>query len=236
MNLLLLEENNFLTDDTACVQGRQLSHLLNVYKVQIGQHIKVGKINGLIGSGEVITKTSSKVTLKVSLSQSPPSPIPATVLFALPRPKMLSRCIQALTTMGIKKIILINTYRVEKSFWSSSHLDENNLHRQLLLGLEQAMDTLLPTITFEKRFKPFIEDHLPSLMDKNLGLVAHPYAANPCPTRCKDTSFLAIGPEGGFIPYEIDKLHNCGFNSIHLGKRILKVETALPFLLSRLFN
>ena len=45
---------------------------------------------------------------------------------------------------------------------------------------------------------------------------------------------VAIGPEGGFIPYEIEKLSECGFQSFSLGPRILRVETAVPVILSRL--
>ncbi|MDB2481016.1 16S rRNA (uracil(1498)-N(3))-methyltransferase, partial [Porticoccaceae bacterium] len=40
---------------------------------------------------------------------------------------------------------------------------------------------------------------------------------------------------GGFIPYEIDKLNQVGFESVHLGQRILRVENAVPALVSRLF-
>jgi RsmE family RNA methyltransferase len=45
---------------------------------------------------------------------------------------------------------------------------------------------------------------------------------------------LAIGPEGGFIEYEVTKLIETGFTPVHLGPRILKVETAVTALLSRL--
>jgi RsmE family RNA methyltransferase len=47
---------------------------------------------------------------------------------------------------------------------------------------------------------------------------------------------LAIGPEGGFIPYEIEKLQQAGFAGVHLGARILRVENAVTALVSRLFT
>jgi RsmE family RNA methyltransferase len=141
---------------------------------------------------------------------------------ALPRPKMLKRCIETIATLGVKELWLINSYRVDKSYWSTPLLHPERLHEHLLLGLEQSGDTRLPRVEVRKRFKPFVEDELPTLAHNTRALVAHPYNAAPC-------------PEGGFIAYEVEKLEQAGLQAIHLGPRILRVETAVPVLLSRLF-
>jgi len=86
-----------------------------------------------------------------------------------------------------------------------------------------------------KRFKPFVEDELPLLAKETFSLVAHPEAVAQCPRDVKRPVTLAIGPEGGWTPYEIDKLTDCGFLPINMGKRILRVESAIPAIISKLF-
>ncbi|WP_156498209.1 RsmE family RNA methyltransferase, partial [Oleiphilus sp. HI0043] len=57
-----------------------------------------------------------------------------------------------------------------------------------------------------------------------------------CPHHLEEACTLIIGPEGGFTEYEVNKLKEAGFEGVHLGERILRVETAVPVLISRLFG
>lgn len=68
------------------------------------------------------------------------------------------------------KIILVNSYRVEKSFWQTL-LRARSHPRTVDPGLEQSRDSVLPEVIIEKRFKPFVEDRLPRWW-KHPGLVA----------------------------------------------------------------
>ena len=158
-----------------------------------------------------------------------------TLLLALPRPKMLRRVLQTVAAMGVPKLVLLNSYRVEKSFWQTPFLEPSAIREQLILGLEQARDTVLPEVVIEKRFKPFVEDRLPQLAAGTCGLVGHPGDFPPCPRAISEPVTLAIGPEGGWIPYEVDKLAAAGLQPVQLGDRILRVETAVTALLARLF-
>jgi RsmE family RNA methyltransferase len=137
--------------------------------------------------------------------------------------------------MGVARLILINSYRVEKSFWQTPLLAEPAIREQLILGLEQARDSVLPEIAIEKRFKPFVEDRLPGLAAGTLGLTGHPGDFPPCPRAVQQPVTLAIGPEGGWIPYEVELLRTAGLQPVQLGERILRVETAVPALIARLF-
>lgn len=235
VNLILLYSSDFISTHRVRLHDRRLLHLQQVHRAQVGERFRVGLLNGLIGQGTLTHLDQDSAELDVTLDQPPPSALPLRLILALPRPKMLKRCIETIATLGVKELWLINSYRVDKSYWSTPLLQPDRMHEHLLLGLEQAGDTRLPTVEIRKRFKPFVEDELPALAHNTRALVAHPYHAAPCPAPLAEPTTLAIGPEGGFIPYEVEKLTQAGLQSIHLGPRILRVETAIPALLSRLF-
>ena len=236
MNLILLRPGDGV-DGTGRVRlrGRRLRHVLEVHRAAVGDELRVGLLGGGIGSGRVLRLTGDVLELEVRLDGAPPQPLPLTLILALPRPKVLRRVLRTASAMGVKRIVLLNSRRVEKSYWQSPFLGTEAMNEQLILGLEQARDTLLPEVLARPLFKPFVEDELPGLVRNTLPLVAHPGAAAPCPRDTGRQVTLAIGPEGGFIPYEVEKLAGCGFTPVHFGDRILSVETAVPALLARLF-
>ncbi|WP_350648238.1 16S rRNA (uracil(1498)-N(3))-methyltransferase [Pseudomonas sp. HY13-MNA-CIBAN-0226] len=235
MNLLLLEEADFIAADRVILRDRRLTHMQEVHRSQVGDSLRVGRIGGLMGSAELLHLDTTEAELRVTLDQPPPSKLPLTMVLALPRPKMLRRVFQTVAAMGVPRIILVNSYRVEKSFWQTPFLEPDAIREQLILGLEQARDSVLPEIIIEKRFKPFVEDRLPAITEGTLGLVGHPGNYPPCPRGLNEPVTLAIGPEGGWIPYEIDLLAKAGLQPVQLGERILRVETAVTALLARLF-
>lgn len=235
MNLIILEPGDFFEPGLARLHGRRHQHIQQVHRASPGDSLRVGLLDGKMGRAEVVALSEGSVDLQVELQDLPPTPLPLILILALPRPKMLKRVIQHATALGVKKLYLVNAYRVEKSYWQTPWLAEDKLKEQCLLGLEQAVDTQMPQLELRKRFKPFVEDELPALAADSRKLVAHPVSAAPCPVDIAEAATLAVGPEGGFIPYEVDKLREAGFESVHLGPRILRVETALPVLLGRLF-
>lgn len=234
MNLILLEENDFTAPNTVTLVGRRLQHVLAVHRASVGDTLRVGLINGLMGDGVISSLDTDALQLSVRLTLAPPAKQSVILLLALPRPKMLKRILQMVTTLGIEQLILLNSYRVEKSFWQSPWLSEAAIREQLVLGLEQARDTVLPGVTLAPRFKPFVEDQLPALLEGRCGWLGHPIDGATCPADVREPQLLAIGPEGGFIPYEIEMLQRAGLQTIDLGPRILRVETAVAVALAKL--
>ncbi|MEP9320082.1 16S rRNA (uracil(1498)-N(3))-methyltransferase [Pseudomonas sp. LABIM340] len=235
MNLLLLDDADFVAADRVILRDRRLTHMQEVHRAESGDRMRVGRLGGLMGEGRLLRLEANEAELQVSFEQAPPAKLPLTLLLALPRPKMLRRVLQTVAAMGVPRLVLLNSYRVEKSFWQTPFLDPEAVREQLILGLEQARDTVLPEVIIEKRFKPFVEDRLPALAAGSLGLIGHPGPWPECPRALSEPVTLAIGPEGGWIPYEVDKLREAGLNPVQLGERILRVETAVTALLARLF-
>ena len=235
MNLLLLNEQQLLSPSSALVRGRQFQHAIQTLKCREGDEIKVGVINGQKGRACITRLDTDHMALDIHWTESAPPAIPCTLYLALPRPKMLKRILQTCATMGVKQIYLINAWKVEKSFWQSPWLSPEKVTENFLLGLEQAGDTVMPTLHMRRLFKPFVEDELPGLIGSQTALLAHPGAGKPCPVAYNQTCHVAIGPEGGFTPYEVTKLKAAGFEGVDLGERILRVETAVTSVLARLF-
>jgi len=236
VNLILLFADDFVDDkrDRVVLRGRRLEHVSEVHRAGVGDELRVGVVGGRIGAGTIVVLDNERLEMKVQLDREPPAPLPVTLVLALPRPPMLRRILHTATAMGVKRIALIGARRVERSFWDSHALGEDAIHAQLVLGLEQACDTMLPEIRTGRRFKPFVMDELPEWSAGTRALVAHPGAAAECPRNVAGPVTLAIGPEGGFNDFEIETFAAQGFEAVHLGDRILRVEAAVPALLSRL--
>ncbi|HKM15523.1 MAG TPA: 16S rRNA (uracil(1498)-N(3))-methyltransferase [Marinospirillum sp.] len=235
MNLLLVNPQEI--DDQGCVllTDRRHQHIIDIHRLSLGATLQAGVLNGLCGEAEIIEQQANATRIKLNLYRKPPAALPVTLLLALPRPRMLARSLEHLATLGVKKIILLQTARVEKSYWQSPELKLEKIHQHLMLGLEQAKDTLLPEVVCKQLFKPFVEDELSALAINSLKLVAHPGDYPACPRGISEQLTLAIGPEGGFVDFEIKLLEAQGFQPVQMGERILRVETAVTALLARLF-
>ncbi|MBP1627932.1 MAG: rRNA methyltransferase [Holophagaceae bacterium] len=235
MNLLLLLDTDFISPNHVRLSGRRLEHVRDIHRLQVGDSLKVGMLGGYSGNGEIHRLDGEYLELNVTLDCPPPPKLPLTLILALPRPKVLNRVLASATSLGVARIFLVNAWKVEKSYWKSPRLEEGNLLHQRILGLEQARDTMLPELQTRRLLRPFVEDELPGLIRDTLPLMAHPGSGIPCPRAVEGPVTLTIGPEGGFLPQEVELFGRAGFQAVELGPRILRVETAVAALVSRLY-
>ena len=235
MNLVLLLPEDLVAPDLAYLTGRRLAHVRAVHRAQVGDELTVGLLDGNMGRGRVLRLDDEALELALTLDLAPPPKLPLTLLIALPRPKVLNRVVAAATSLGAARLVLLNAWKVEKAYWASPRMQTGNLREQLLLGLEQAKDTVLPELKLARLFRPFVEDELPGLLAGGTGLMAHPGTGEAAPTALVAPVTVAIGPEGGWIEAEVQSLLRAGLNPLDLGLRILRTETALAALVGKLF-
>ncbi|WP_216935759.1 MULTISPECIES: 16S rRNA (uracil(1498)-N(3))-methyltransferase [unclassified Acinetobacter] len=235
MNIVLLDPRQTEAEFWSISSTRQLEHLQQHLQIQVGDTLKVGIREGQRYLTEIVEISEKAVRLKPLQEEVVPEKLPVTLIVALPRPKVLRRLIMDSVTLGVEKIILLHSYRVDKSYWQTPFLQQ--LNHYIELGLEQAGDTIAPKIELYKRFKPFVEDILPGLITTDRpAYVAHPYAEQVMPFAIEQPCTIIIGPEGGFIPYEIELLMKNGCQAVSLGNRIIRTETVIPYVLGRLFS
>ena len=235
MNLILVDENDFIDKDIVRLKDRRFEHIKNIHRVKVGDKLKAGIVNGSIGQGKVLEINQEFIDLCLELDSPVPKKLPVDLIIALPRPQTFKKVLEAVSALGVKNIHVIHSRRVEKSFWHSPVLKEENVRKHLILGLEQAGDTMLPKVTFYKGFKDFIEKDIASIVNNKRALVAHPYVKDNCPVAIDEPLVLAVGPEGGFIAHEIEMFEKNNFQIINCGARVLRVEHAVVALLSKLF-
>jgi RsmE family RNA methyltransferase len=235
MNLLLLQPGEVSEGGRALLTGRRHQHAREVLRVQAGETLKVGIRGGQVGTALVLAEDVDGLSLAVTLGSAPPARPGVDLVLAIPRPKVLKRVIPAVASLGVDRVVLVNAARVEKSYFDSKVLAAEFLDGLVDLGLEQARDTVPPRIEVRERFKPFIEDELDAWAGDATRLLAHPMDADQEPPalgggRC----VIAIGPDGGWVDFEVALLRARGFVPFSLGPRPLRVEVAVPAVLGAL--
>jgi len=237
MNCLLIEPHEWVPgSDRVRITGRRRRHADEILRASPGDTLRVGVVGGRIGSARIVELDEASLELAVELERDPPPKRPLHIVLALPRPPVFRRLVSTIASLGAERLLVVGTARTEKSFWQSHAIDDDEVRERLLLGLEQASDTILPAVEMHRYFEPLVEEILPPLLRDRRALLAHPGSARPCPHAIEGPITVFVGPEGGLIDYEIDRLESIGFESVDLGSRVLRVEPVIPLLVGRLFD
>jgi 16S rRNA (uracil1498-N3)-methyltransferase len=240
MNIILVQAEE-IQGNCVHLSDHRAEHIVKVLRADVGARVKVGCIDGALGAGFIVSlkkKYPFHVELKVELTEgSRPKPH-LDLILALPRPIMLKRILSQVTALGVGTIHLVNAKRVEKSFWGASILEPEEYRTHLLQGLEQAVDSRVPKVEIHDKFKPFVEDYLPTIISEyDNAICAHPTGdmkLTEAITGGNGRVVLAIGPEGGWVDYEVEKFQEQQFSCCTIGDRILKVDTAVIALHSQI--
>lgn len=238
MNRILFEPGE-IVDGRVTFGGVRAEHVLGVLHGEVGQTLKTGEVNGLVGTSEIVAIEPSVPTVTVAVRHDLPSLAPwVDLVLAPPRPRVMKRLLPQLAALGVGRLVLVGAQKVEKDFWGATLLKEENWRPLFIDGLMQAGTSTLPTLETRRNFRRFLDEELDALWPTGQRLVAHPYGADMAPAPSAPAAgsrlVLAIGPEGGWTDAEVAMLEAHGFRRRSLGPRILRTDTATVALLARL--
>lgn len=246
MNLVILSEKDEIGKNEYQVFDNRYLHIKNILKKNPEDHLEIGILNEIKGKAKIKKYTEKSVILELVeeykfeiLSQ-----IELDIICALPRPQTLKKILPLIATTGIRNLHLIKSNRVEKSFFHSPLVNEKEkIEKYLLEGLSQGKRIDIPTVKVFSKFKDYFENDFRELIafesKETLKILAHPETNsnlynlfNVNENKIKRV-IAAIGPEGGWVPYEIDFLEDFGFKKISLGSSVLRVENAVNAIISQ---
>lgn len=202
-------------------------HLLDVLQRRVGGTFDAGLRDGPRGKGTLTAITDDHLVLAFAWGAPPPRPDPVTLVIGLPRPQTARKILREATAIGVAEMHFVATDRGDPAYARSTLWSDGEWERHLVAGAEQAFCTHLPAVTHGRQLAEVIAA-LPAAASR---LACDNYeapaflsqAAPPAGTPC----VLAFGAERGWSASERTLLRESSFTFVHLGARVLRVETAV---------
>jgi RsmE family RNA methyltransferase len=236
VNLILLDPGEVDFSGNVILSDSRAAHVTTVLAVAPGDKIRVGLLDGPLGTALVQSILDGVVSLRCRFEAAVPPPPPVDLLLALPRPKVMRRLWPQIAALGVRRVILTNASLVERHYFDTHWLEPQTYLPLLREGLQQAKDTRLPQVSIHKRLKVLLEDELDTMVEDGMRLLAEPSGGASIHTVLKASraqrALIAVGPEGGWNAFERDLFTAHGFETINLGGRTLRSDTACVALLA----
>lgn len=231
-------------ETTAYITGEDVNHIKNVLRMRIGERIRIS--NGQDKCYNCTITGISEDSIDVSLDELDPigTELPAKVYLyqGLPKGDKMEFIIQKNVELGIAGIIPVATSRAVVKLDEKKAVAKVKRWQAIAeSAAKQSKRTVIPEINLVMSFKEAVKHAA-----KNCDVLLFPYenaegigAAKKLINSVKPgmSAAIFIGPEGGFDNSEVEFALENGFNTITLGRRILRTETAGMMLMSVLmFN
>lgn len=205
---------------------RRAIHLLEVLRRQPGDTFDAGLVNGPRGKGTLVAVEPDALTLSFRWGEPASAPLPLTLIVGLPRPQTARDLLREMTALGVTSLQFVATEKTEPGYATSTLWSSGEWRRQVIAGAEQAFDPRLP----EVRWGHPLAEALAAVSDDSARVALDNYEATaplePGLSRPDQGVVLAIGPERGWTTKDREQLRSAGFALLHLGPRVLRVETA----------
>jgi RsmE family RNA methyltransferase len=222
VNIVLFEPTE--TSQSLSLDDPRARHVLAVLHFGAGDTFDAGLIDGPRGRATIRELGATGLRLEFAWGEEPPPLDPITLVIGLPRPQTARKVLQEATALGVEAMHFVLTARGEPGYARSKLWSTDEWRRHLIEGAAQAFTTRLPQVTTGLTLEDVVA-RLPA-SGSRLALDNYEGAGRLSEAAVVPPVVLALGPERGWSSGERDLLRSHGFALVHLGQRVLRVETA----------
>ncbi len=230
MRRFFLEKNN-IRENKATIRGSEARHIGRVLRLGVGDTLYLLDEDGCEYQAIIIAKSSKAVEVELLKKNPPRDDSTITVILgqALPKAQKMDYIVQKATELGVSTIIPFFTVRTVISLDDQRSKKRQGRWQKIAMeATKQCGRLVVPRIEDVMPFKEVLKKYSDNLLkiilwedEKNIKL-KEVLKRNQPP---QNVIFL-IGPEGGFTDDEVDIAGEAGFQSVSLGRYILRTETA----------
>ncbi len=225
MNIILFEDRaprySLPPDDPKAV------HIRSILRMGPGARLDVGVIHGPRGKAVIAGDDPEHgMTLDVTWLELPEPLHPFHLIAGLPRPQTARRLLFSAASLGFRAVTFFQSDHGERGYAQSRLWVTGEWRRHLVEGAEQAFHTGLPDVRHTASLVLALE-RVPDSGPARIALDVYEGSAPLLAIRpAGEPVVLALGNERGWSAAERDLLRRDGFRLVHLGSRILRMETA----------
>ena len=213
------------------VHGQELTHLMKVLRLRAGDCVTVFDNTGWEHEAVIETLTSERGELKIVESHATgrdPS-IPITLAAGLTKGEKLDWVIEKATELGVTTVIpFLSSYTVPKLDTAKIHKRAERWRKIAVSAAKQCGRSRVPEVRSLCIFENFLSEPWPETLKLIFWENETEQSLRELFQKCPGANsvLLAVGPEGGFSKSEVELANARGFQSVHMGRRILRAETA----------
>jgi 16S rRNA (uracil1498-N3)-methyltransferase len=221
-----------LTRDTA-------AHLVKVLRARNGDELVLFNGDGREYGGTIEAVRGSRVSASIGAARSfdLESPFKLTLVQCVPRGDRMDFIVQKATELGVARIVPVLSQRSVVRLDAEQAASKQAHWRAVAVSAcEQCGRNRLPAVEAPQPLLSYLGAlEPPDMSGELLRLVLEPErAGQPSPSAQRrgiaDSAAtgaqIAIGPEGGFAPEELEAFDLSAFGRLRLGPRVLRTETA----------
>lgn len=220
-----------IRDGRGVVHGQELTHLMKVLRLRPGDFVTVFDNTGWEHDAVIETLTSERGELQIvesRRSDREPS-LAITLAVGLTKGEKLDWTIEKATELGVTTVIpFFSSYTVPKLDPAKIHKRAERWRKIAVSAAKQCGRSLIPEVRSLCTLENFLCEPWPETLKLIFWENETERSVRERFEKFRETKsvLVAIGPEGGFSKREVELATAQGFQSVRMGRRILRAETA----------